>query len=88
MLPEPTDDPAEDPRRDHESDGELPFGMSGVTIIIERLRQGIEAEDRDGDDAWTPHKCRVVAQYILSLRREYWLTGKELAFCRRVLGAN
>lgn len=65
----------------------IPFGMAGITVILERLRDGIEGRGRDFDAPWTESRCRLVAEYLLSLSPEYWMSGEELAYCRRVLAA-
>lgn len=77
---------------------DLPYGMAGLTIMLERLRDGIDARERavEGatgdasrvrDEGWSAGRCRLVAEYLLSLASEYWMSGEELAYCRRVLSA-
>ena len=78
--------------QDHPSESDslhpsIPFGMAGITVILERLRDGIEGRGRDDDAPWTESRCRLVAEYLLSLSPEYWMSGAELAYCRRVLAA-
>ena len=58
----------------------LPFGMSGVTGILHKLHDSLETGD------WSPNKQRMVAEYILGLAKEYWLSPREQTFCREVLG--
>lgn len=66
---------------------DLPFGMAGLTVMLERLREGVEGRERADDEAWSASRCRLVAEYILSLASEYWMSGDELAYCRRVVAA-
>lgn len=77
-------DPTGDPTGDRlggaaSGDEELPYGMSGVSGILERLSTGIETGE------WSPRKCRMVAEYVLSLADDYWLSSVEASYCRRVL---
>ena len=60
---------------------ELPFGMSGITGLLQRLATGVEEE------RWSPDKQRMVARYLLDLSRDYWLNGDEVAFCRHLAAA-
>ena len=73
---EPTGDQPDDEAYE---DGELPFGMSGVTGILERLSKGVEL------GTWPRKKCRMVAEYILSISDDYWLSSDEISYCRRLL---
>lgn len=72
---------------DHEYSGgadlapELPFGMSGITGLLQRLATGVE------EDRWSPAKQRMVARYLLDLSRDYWMNGDEVAFCRKLAAA-
>ena len=59
----------------------LPFGMSGVTGLLQRLAAGID------DDAWPQTKQRMVAGYLLDLSNVYWMNHDEIAFCKRVAAA-
>ena len=59
--------------------GELPFGMAGVTGILERLSKGVEL------GTWPTRKCRMVAEYIISISDDYWLSSEEITYCRRLL---
>jgi hypothetical protein len=60
---------------------ELPFGMSGITGLLQRLASGAE------EDRWSPDKQRMVARYLLDLSRDYWMNGDEVAFCRQLAAA-
>lgn len=62
-------------------DEDLPFGTAGVSSLIRRL------QGNAGDGGWPPAKCRMVAEYVLSLKHDYWLTQSEAGFCRRLLAA-
>ncbi len=64
----------------NESDDEksLPFGMSGVTGLLERLRDGAH-------DGWEAEKREMVARYLLDLQERYWMSDGEIGFCRRFL---
>lgn len=62
-------------------DEDLPFGTAGVSGLIDRLQSGV------GEGGWPPAKCRMVAEYVLSLKNDYWLTQSEAGFCRRLLAA-
>jgi hypothetical protein len=53
--------------------------MSGVTGILDRLALGVEM------GTWSARKCRMVAEYVLSLADEYWLSSDEVSYCRRLL---
>ncbi len=57
---------------------DLPFGMSGITGLLQRLASGAD------EDRWSPEKQRVVARYLLDLSKDYWMNGDELAFCRQL----
>lgn len=59
----------------------LPFGMSGVTGLLQRLSAGTD------DEAWSLGKQRMVARYLLELSNVYWMNHDELAFCQRVAAA-
>ena len=59
----------------------LPFGMSGVTGLLQRLANGID------DEAWSMNKQRMVAGYLLDLSNVYWMNHDEIAFCKRVAAA-
>ena len=59
----------------------LPFGMSGVTGLLQRLSAGTDGE------AWSLRKQRMVARYLLELSNVYWMNHDELAFCQRVAAA-
>ncbi|MCP4833468.1 MAG: hypothetical protein GY895_01770 [Phycisphaera sp.] len=73
-------DPTEERPEGASVQGEqLPFGMSGVSGILERLADGVES------DEWSPRKCRMVAEYVLSLSGDYWLSSVESTYCRRLL---
>lgn len=73
-------DPTEERPEEAALEGEkLPFGMSGVSGILERLATGVESEE------WSPRKCRMVAEYVLSLSGDYWLSSVESSYCRRLL---
>ena len=56
----------------------LPFGMSGVTGLLQRLAAGIDDQD------WSKTKQRMVARYLLGLSNVYWMNHDERAFCKRV----
>ena len=56
----------------------LPFGMSGVTGLLQRLATGIDDQD------WSKTKQRMVARYLLGLSNVYWMNHDEMAFCKRV----
>lgn len=72
--------PHEDGREgDRIGDPEMPYGMAGVTGILERLDIAVQ------EGSWTPEKCRAVAEYVLSLADEYWLSTVESAYCRRIM---
>ena len=60
---------------------ELPFGMSGITGLLQRLASGVEEE------RWSPDKQRMVARYLLDLSKDYWMNGDEVAFCRQLAAA-
>jgi hypothetical protein len=60
---------------------ELPFGMSGITGLLQRLATGVE------EDRWSPEKQRMVARYLLDLSKDYWMNGDEVAFCRQLAAA-
>ena len=60
-------------------DRELPFGMSGVTGILDRLSRAVEL------GTWPRKKCRMVAEYVLSISDDYWLSSDEVSYCRRLL---
>lgn len=65
---------------DEASPGEvLPFGMSGVTGILHKLRESGDSGE------WSTNKQKMVAEYILGLTKEYWLSVEEKNFCREVL---
>jgi len=86
MSDEPSSDgresfDASDPESLHQS---LPFGMAGVSVMLERLRVGVENADRGATQGWTRGRARAVAEYLLSLDPEYWFSGEELEYCRRV----
>ena len=57
----------------------LPFGMSGVTGILNRLNESAESGE------WSLNKQKMVAEYILGLAKEYWLSTEEKDFCRGIL---
>jgi hypothetical protein len=59
----------------------LPFGMSGVTGLLQRLSAGTD------DAAWPLKKQRMVARYLLELSNVYWMNPDEQAFCQRVAAA-
>ncbi|MDA1026597.1 MAG: hypothetical protein O3A19_09235 [Planctomycetota bacterium] len=59
----------------------IPFGMSGVTGLLQRLAVGIDEKE------WSPRKKRAVARYLLDLSSEFWMKQDEVAFCRRVAAA-
>ena len=63
---------------DQNDEQSLPFGMSGVTGLLERLRDGV----RDG---WEAEKREMVARYLLDLQERYWMSDKEIGFCQRFL---
>ncbi len=63
---------------------DLPFGMAGVTSMLERLRAGVEGHEQGAAYGWTHGRARAVADYLLSLQPEYWMSGEELAYCRRL----
>lgn len=63
------------------SDENLPFGMSGVTGLLDRLRDGSE-------DTWEDDKSDMVARYLLDLRDRYWMSEDETSFCRSFLSLN
>ena len=67
------------PDADDFEDRDMPFGMSGVTGILERLSKGVEL------GTWPQKKCRMVAEYILSISDDYWLSSTEASYCRRLL---
>ena len=75
-----------DPSPSDESDfqpyteGDLPFGMCGVTGLLERLRNGSKG-------TWEPRKQEMVARYLLDLAENYWLSTDEVTFCRQFLQA-
>ncbi|MBQ71529.1 MAG: hypothetical protein CMJ67_01355 [Planctomycetaceae bacterium] len=74
------EDSSEDqPDAEAYEDGELPYGMSGVTGILERLSKGVEL------GTWPQKKCRMVAEYVLSISDDYWLSTDEVSYCRRLL---
>lgn len=77
--PEGYDDSIEDRSDAEQHDDELPFGMSGVTGILDRLNRGVE------QGTWSPKKCRMVAEYVLSISDDYWLSSEEVSYCRRIL---
>ena len=60
-------------------DEELPFGISGVTGLLDRLDKAVEL------GTWSSKKCRMVAEYVLSISDEYWLSTSEVSYCRRLL---
>ncbi|MEE2972785.1 MAG: hypothetical protein VX672_06650 [Planctomycetota bacterium] len=60
---------------------ELPFGMSGISDLLDRLADGVELGE------WSPRKCRMVAEYVLTLADGYWLSQNEAAYCRRLVAA-
>ncbi len=84
--PDSSDDPREI-RDDRTISGnadlspELPFGMSGITGLLQRLATGVEEE------RWSPDKQRMVARYLLDLSKDYWMNGDEVAFCRQLAAA-
>jgi hypothetical protein len=72
----------------HDADSlhpELPFGMAGVTAMLDRLRVGVENAERGEQHGWTRSRCHAVADYLLSLHSEYWFSGEELEYCRRIV---
>ena len=60
---------------------ELPFGMAGISDLLDRLADGVELGE------WSPRKCRMVAEYVLTLSDGYWLSQGEAAYCRRLIAA-
>lgn len=64
----------------HESEADaeamLPFGMSGVTGLLERLQEGFTG------GKWAPKKRQMVAKYLLDLSNRYWMSENEISFCR------
>jgi hypothetical protein len=71
--------------REHDSlHQDLPFGMAGVTSMLERLRAGVEGREAGASYGWTHGRARAVADYLISLHPEYWMSGEELAYCRRI----
>ena len=61
------------------ADEALPYGMSGVTGILDKLSESIETGE------WSLNKQKMVAEYILGLAKEYWLSADEKDFCQDVL---
>jgi hypothetical protein len=59
--------------------------MAGVTAMLERLRVGVEHAAEGGQLGWDHRRCHAVADYLLSLQPEYWFSGEELAYCRRIV---
>lgn len=59
----------------------LPFGMAGISDLLDRLSDGVELGE------WSPRKCRMVAEYVLTLADGYWLSQREAAYCRRLVAA-
>ena len=74
--PTPSDDFEFEPY----TEGDLPFGMCGVTGLLERLRNG-------SNGAWEPRKQEMVARYLLDLSEDYWMSTDEVTFCRAFLKA-
>ena len=64
-----------------DEDAELPFGMAGVTRLLDRLREGVSS-------AWEPEKSNMVARYLLDLADCYWLSDEEMAYCRGFVSLN
>ncbi|MCH2161843.1 MAG: hypothetical protein MK085_08215, partial [Phycisphaerales bacterium] len=54
----------------------LPFGMSGVTGLLDRLQAGFTG------GKWTPRKRQMVAKYLLDLSGRYWMSEEEISFCQ------
>ena len=52
--------------------------------MLERLRAGVEGREQGASYGWTHGRARAVADYLISLHPEYWMSGEELAYCRRV----
>ena len=65
-------------KSDQSDEQSLPFGMSGVTGLLERLRDGVH-------DGWEAEKREMVARYLLDLQERYWMSDKEIGFCQRFL---
>ena len=69
----------------HESEADaeamLPFGMSGVTGLLERLQEGLKGGN------WAPKKRKMVAKYLLDLSNRYWMSEHEMSFCRNLAEA-
>jgi hypothetical protein len=74
--PSPRDDSNFEPY----TEGDLPFGMCGVTGLLDRLRSGSGGN-------WAPRKKEMVARYLLDLSKQYWLSTDEADFCNRFLKA-
>ena len=62
-------------------DEDLPFGMSGVTGLLERLRDG-------AGTSLNPSKSDMIARYLLDLRDIYWISDEEAALCRGFVSLN
>lgn len=62
-------------------DEDLPFGMSGVTGLLERLRDG-------SGSSLDPSKSDMIARYLLDLGDCYWISDEEAAFCRGFISLN
>ena len=72
---------AESPEGAASGEQELPFGMAGISDLLDRLSDGVELGE------WSPRKCRMVAEYVLTLADGYWLSQGEAAYCRRLVAA-
>ena len=72
--------PGDESEFDDFAEGDLPYGMCGVTGLLERLQSGTDA-------GWEPRKREMVARYLLDISERYWLSNVELDFCRRFLMA-
>ena len=55
--------------------------MAGISDLLDRLSDGVELGE------WSPRKCRMVAEYVLTLADGYWLSQGEAAYCRRLVAA-
>ena len=76
MSDRPQDnEPEFNPEMESNPEAGLPFGMAGVTGLLDRL------QDAFTGDKWAPRKRQMVAQYLIDMSTRYWMSEDEISFC-------